>query len=149
MEATFTALLKLLIESIPTIIFFLFLIFYLQKVYFGPVSRILEERRRQTEGVRELAERAMRDAANKSDEYQRALLEARAEIYRQHESLRRHWAAEQEQTLAHARAEAERTIEEAKVAIELETQRAEGDLQAGVQSLSEKIVDRLLQRRAA
>lgn len=149
MEATLTALLKLLVESIPTIIFFVFLIFYLQKVLFRPLSRILEERRKQTEGVRELAERAMHDAQNKKDEYERALLAARAEIYRQHDALRRHWAAEQEEELARARGEAERTIEEAKVAIEFETQRAEADLEAGVQGLSEQIVDRLLGRRAA
>lgn len=149
MEATLTSLVKLLAESIPTIIFFIFLIFYLQRVLFRPLSRILEERHRQTEGVRELAERARQEAQNKNDEYERALQQARAEIYRQHDAMRRHWAAEQEQELAAARAEAERTIEQAKVAIEAETRRAENELQTQVQALSEQITDALLRRRAA
>ena len=107
MESTLHDLTNLLIQAIPTVVFFLFLTFYLKQVYFRPLAKILDERHRATEGVRELSQRAFEAADQKSSEFERALQLARAEINQENEALRQKWAQEQMETVAKARAEAE------------------------------------------
>ena len=149
MQATLQALADLLLEAVPTIVFFVFLIFYLKYVFFQPMARIFEERRRQTEGVRELARRAFEEAEKKQAEFERALQIARAEIHAEHEALRRQWSDEQAAAVARARADADRQIQEARQQIDQEVERAEGELDASVEKLSTQIVNALTARRAA
>jgi F-type H+-transporting ATPase subunit b len=149
MEATLRALGDLLIKAIPTAVFFIFLAVYLQRVFFKPLARILEERRKQTEGVRELAQRAFEAAEQKTSEFEHALQLARAEIHQEHDKLRQQWIQEQARRIAQARAEADREIEQARRQIAAEVEKAETDLAAAVDALSEQIVNSLLKRRVA
>ncbi len=149
MEATLKALADLLLEAVPTIIFFLFLTWYLKRVFFRPIAAILDQRRQETEGVRELARRAFEAADKKQSEFEHALQLARGEIYQEHEKLRREWSDEQAQAIAQAREEVDRQIAEAKKQIAAEAERAQAELDSKVESLSEGIVNSLLARRAA
>ncbi|MBV8865599.1 MAG: ATP synthase F0 subunit B [Acidobacteriaceae bacterium] len=149
MEATLKALADLLLEAVPTILFFLFLTWYLKRVFFRPVAAILEQRRNETEGVRELARRAFEAADKKQSEFEHALQLARGEIYQEHEKLRRQWSDEQAQAIAQAREEVDRQIAEAKRQITAEAERAQQELDSKVEGLSEGIVNSLLSRRAA
>lgn len=149
METTLHQLGDLLIKAIPTILFFIALTFYLKAVLFKPLAKILEERRKATEGVRELAQRAFEEAERKNAEFEHALQIARAELYHEHEALRRRWREEQEHEIARARAEADKQIEEAKRQIGREAERAQADLNASVENLSQEIIRSLLRRRAA
>ena len=149
MEETLHRLANLLIQSIPTILFFVILTVYLKYVYFKPMASIFEERRRETEGVRELAQRAFEAADKKASEFEHALQIARAELHQEHEALRRKWFEEQAAQIAAARAEADRRIQQAKRDIAAEVERAEAQLDAQVDSLSQQIADSLLRRRAA
>ena len=149
MEATLKALADLLIQSVPTIVFFLFLVWYLKRVYFRPVAAILAERRRATEGVRELAQRAFEAADKKQSEFEHALQLARGDIYQEHEKLRRQWSEEQAKAIADARARVDTEIAEAKKQIAQEAERAQAELDKQIEDLSEGIVDTVLARRAA
>ena len=149
MDATLQALGDLLIKAIPTVLFFIGLTFYLKKVYFQPMARIFEERRKETEGVRELAKRAFEAAEKRTSEFEHALQMARAELHQEHEALRRRWTEEQAQRIAQERAEAVRQIELAKQQIGQEVERAQAELNAKVPVLSDQIVSSLLRRRAA
>jgi F0F1-type ATP synthase membrane subunit b/b' len=149
MEATLHALGDLLLKAVPTVIFFAFLTIYLKQIFFKPLAKILEERKKATEGVRELAQKAFAAADKKTSEFQRALQMARAEIEQEHEALRRLWTGEQVEALRKARAEAEQNIQQAKQLIAEEVQRAQAELRASVDALSDRIVDSLLRRRAA
>src|SRR3954447_20236336 len=111
MESTLHKLGDLLVQAIPTILFFLFLTYYLKQVFFKPVAHILEERRKATEGVRELAERAAAAADAKSSEFERALQIARGDIAKEHEAQRQIWLQEQADAVAKARADAEAQLE--------------------------------------
>jgi F0F1-type ATP synthase membrane subunit b/b' len=71
MEATLQGLAELLLKAVPTIIFFALLTLYLKHVFFKPLARILDERKRATEGVRQLAQQAFAAADQKSSEFQR------------------------------------------------------------------------------
>ncbi len=149
MEATLKALADLLLEAVPTIIFFLFLSWYLKHVFFKPVAAVLDQRRKETEGVRELAQRAFEAADKKQSEFEHALQLARGEIYQEHEKLRRQWSDEQAQAIAQAREQVDQQIAEAKKQIAAEAERAQAQLDSNVESLSEGIVNSLLARRAA
>lgn len=149
MDATLQALAGLLIKSIPTILFFVFLVVFLNQVFFKPMARLLEERRRQTEGVRELAQQALDAVDRKTSEFEHALQLARTQINQENEALRRQWSEEQMEAIAQIRAEAGRQIEEAKRQIAQEVDKAKGELDISVDNLSAQIVDSLLKRRAA
>jgi F0F1-type ATP synthase membrane subunit b/b' len=149
MEETLQALGDLLLKAVPTIIFFALLTIYLKYVFFKPLAKILEERKRATEGVRELAQRAFEEANKKTSEFQRALQMARAELEQEHEALRRRWTDEQQEAIQKARAEADQDIQRAKRLIAEEVERAQAELSASVDALSDRIVNALLGRRAA
>ena len=89
MDSTLKALADLLLEAVPTIVFFVFLAWYLKRVFFVPMARILEERRKATEGVKELAQKAFEAADKKQSEFERAL---RARSRRKYTRSRRSFA---------------------------------------------------------
>lgn len=149
MEATLKALADLLLEAVPTIIFFVFLTWYLKRVFFRPLQAVLEKRRQATEGVRGLAQRAFEEADKKQSEFERALELARGEIYQEHEKLRRQWSEEQAEAIARERAATEETLAQAKLQIAHEAERAQSELDGQVEKLSAEIVDSLMTRRAA
>ena len=149
MKDTLQALGDLLIKAIPTILFFILLTAYLKRVFFKPLAKILDERKKATEGVRELAQRAFEAADKKSSEFERALQMARAEIHEEHEALRRGWQQEQVEAIAKARAEADMRIEQARQEIAQDLKRVEAELNTSIEPLSEHIVNSLLRRSAA
>jgi len=149
MDETLYALADLLVKSIPTVIFFIFLTKYLKRVFFKPLAKILDERKQATEGAREFAQRAFAEADRKTSEFERALQMARAEMHQEHETLRRKWAEEQVQAIIKARAEADAKIEQARREIAREAEMAQADLNQSIGALSERIVSSLLRRRAA
>lgn len=149
MEATLHSLGDLLVKAVPTIILFIFLSIYLKHVFFKPLANILNERKKATEGVRRLAEQAFAAADAKTSEFQRALQLARAEVEQEHEALRRKWTEEQAEAIAKARADADQTLRQAKRSIAQEVDRAQAELNATVEHLSDEIINSLLRRRAA
>jgi F-type H+-transporting ATPase subunit b len=149
MDDTLHALGNLLIRSVPTVLFFIFLTFYLKAVLFRPLAKILDQRRQATEGVRELAQRAFEAAGKRSAEWEHALQLARSDLYGQHEAKRREWSDEQARTLAEARAQAERQTAEARRQIALEVEKTQSELNDKVENLGQQIVNSLLKRRAA
>jgi F-type H+-transporting ATPase subunit b len=149
MNDTLLALGDLLVKAIPTILFFILLTAYLKRVFFRPMAAILDQRKKATEGVRELAQRAFEAAEQKSSEFERALQMARAQIHEEHEALRRAWEQEQVEAIAKARAEADARIEQAKQDIARDLETVEAELNSSIEPLSERIVNSLLSRRAA
>jgi len=149
MDKTLRDIGDLLIQAIPTIVFFILLTVYLKRVFFKPLARILEERRKATEEVRELAQRAFEAADKKNAEFEQALQIARAELHKEHEALRRQWAGEQAQLIAKAREEAGQQVQLAKQQIAREVEQAAAALDAKVELLGEQIVQSLMARRAA
>ena len=149
MDSTAQQLTGLFIKAIPTVFLFIALMIYLRIVFFKPLLEIMRERRRQTEGIRKLAEEAFLAADQKTAEFERALQAARAEIYKDQEAMRQRWMAEQAETLAAARTEVDARIRQARTAISQEVEQAKEQLAADAVSLSDEIVKHLVGRRAA
>ncbi|MCU1292162.1 MAG: H+-transporting two-sector ATPase, subunit [Bryobacterales bacterium] len=149
MDATLHQLGHLLIEAIPTFLSFVLLTLFLRQFYFNPIAHVLEERRKATEGARDLAQQAFDAADRKTSEFERALQLARNQIHQEHEAKRREWESEQAKQLAEARAHAEALIQQARRDIAAEVEQAGSQLDAQVEVLSRQIIDSLTRRRAA
>jgi F0F1-type ATP synthase membrane subunit b/b' len=149
MDATLKALAALAIEAIPTVLFFIFLTHYLKRVYFLPMANIMEERRKQTEGMRELAKRAHEAADKRGYEFESAIMTVRAQLLQENEAQRRQWAEEQTKLVEEARANAEQQVAAAKVEIARELENAKSGIGPSVDRLGSQIVESLLKRRAA
>jgi F-type H+-transporting ATPase subunit b len=149
MEATLQELGTLLVQAIPTILFFILMVLFLNATLFKPLARVLEDRKKATEGVRELARKAVEAADRKGEEFEKALQMKRAELHEKHAELHRKWLEEQQAELDKARDEAQQAIERARAEIDTETQQAQTTLDSNVQELSDRIVASLLRRKAA
>lgn len=149
MEATLQALGGLLVKAIPTFLLVVFLHFYLKKMFFGPMDRVLEQRRRATEGIRRKAEELFERAAAMAGEYEEAVRLARSQIYREQEAARQRLAQEHAQAIHRAREEARAFVRQARAQLEQEQQAAREALQIRSRQLAEQIAETLLGGRAA
>jgi F-type H+-transporting ATPase subunit b len=139
----------ILLNSVPTFCFLLFLVFYLRRMYFGPFARIMKERYEATEGAKKAAEESLRAAERKVAEYEEKLRAARNEIYSEQEKALKALDAEQTAQLGKVRLEAEARIAQARTELEVEVEHAKQSLDAQSSELADQIVSRILGRRAA
>jgi F-type H+-transporting ATPase subunit b len=149
MDPTLRQLTELLLRAVPTILFLVLLTVYLKYVFFRPLERVLAKRHQETEGVRKLAEKALAAADHKSSEFDRLLMAAKTELYREQEAQRQRWLAEQRTTLAEARHQAEVRIEEARRELAVESERATTEMAAQARELAKQMIASVFRRRAA
>lgn len=149
MDATLTSLGGILLKAIPTLILLLILHVYLKAMFFKPLQEVLEKRRAATEGARELADASLKRAAERAAEYDAKLAEARAQIYGEHEELRRRWVEEQTRNLEQARQNTQQIVQSAKAEMDQDVVAAKRDLGVTAGTLADQIASSLLQRRAS
>jgi F-type H+-transporting ATPase subunit b len=138
---------QLLVQSIPTIVFVLFLVGFLNRLFFKPLSKTLDARARATTGAlteaREQAERA--DA--RYAEYEKAIQEARQEIYKHREEGRREALSKRDSRIQDARSSADSMVNEAQASLDKETALAKLELQTAADSLAFEVTDALFAPR--
>jgi F-type H+-transporting ATPase subunit b len=149
MEETLQALGGILLKAIPTVIFLILLHVYLKAMLWGPLNRTLKERRKLTQGAREVAEASLAAATRKAEEYEAKLRDARAVVYKQQEEIRKRWLEEQAQQLAEARARSESTVKVAREGIAQDAAAARKSLQDTSAAVADQIVATVLGRRTA
>jgi F-type H+-transporting ATPase subunit b len=148
MESTLNALGGILLRALPTFFLVLLLHFYLKRVFFGPLDKILKQRYDATEGARKAAEASLARAEAKAAEYEAAIRSARHEVYQEQEKVRLQWREEQASKAADARAKAGGTIKDAQASIAAQVEEARRTLRAESESLADEIVNSVLRRRA-
>ena len=149
MQETLQALGGILLKAIPTVIFLIILHFYLKAVLFGPLDRMLKQRRELTEGARKVAEDSLAAATRKAEEYEAKLRDARAVVYKQQEEIRKRWLEEQAQQVADARASSESAVKAAREALALDADVARKSLQESSKAVADQIVATVLGKRTA
>lgn len=135
-------------RALPTFFLVILLHWYLKKVLFQPMERVLEERRRKTEGSVESSEASVAQARQKLEAYERSLADARAEIYRQQEEGRQKLGEQQAATVEAARAESAARVAAAKAEIAAEAEKASAGLAAEADRLADQIAGAVLAGRA-
>lgn len=148
MEQTLQALGGILLKSIPTVILLGILYFFFKAVLFGPVEKMLRERGALTEGARKAAAQSLAAAEAKAQEFEMKLREARAEVYRQNEDIRKRLLEDQAAQIEQARIAADARVRREKDALAADASAARQQLESIAGSLADQIATSLLARRA-
>lgn len=149
MDETLRALGGILLKAIPTFVLVLVLYFYLARMFFRPLERVLQKRYEATEGARKRADESLAKAAAKTEEYEAAMRVARGEVYREFEQLRRNLQQERAAAIEAARHEAEAQIGEAKAQLQKDAAQLKQSLAAESDALAGRITESILRRRVA
>ena len=134
-------------KAVPTILILILLFWYFRAMLFKPLGRILKERGELTEGARLAAEKSLKLAEAKQQEYERKFTEARAEVYKIQEETRRKWLEEHAVQVGDARKRSEAAVRQAKDEIAKEAADTRANLTETSAGLAKEIVSMILDRR--
>lgn len=148
MESTLQALGEIVLRGLPTFFLLLLLHFYLKRTFFAPLDKVLAERFEATTGARKQAESAMARAEAKAREYEEAIRDARTEVYKDNEAMRKQWREQQSVMLAEGRAKSETAVAIAKAEMAGDVRTARENLQADSDRIADGIVAAILRRTA-
>src|SRR5512146_3213875 len=109
---------QLLLKAVPTFILVVLLQFYLKRVFFKPLEKVLHQRYEATEGARKAAEESLARASAKAAEDEAALRAARTEIYQAQEQLHAQLQEREAVQIAEARQRADAALQAARADIE-------------------------------
>ena len=149
MEQTLHALAGILQKAALTVALLLLLHFYLKAMLFGPLEKVLKERDRLTKGAREAGARSLAAADKKTQEYEAKLREARAEVYKEQEEIRRRWLEDQASEVAQARERNAAAVRKAREEIVAEAAAARRSLTESSGALADEIATTVLAGRAS
>jgi F-type H+-transporting ATPase subunit b len=149
MEQTLHALAGILLKAIPTVVIVLLLHFYLKSMLFKPLEKVLKLRDEATSGARKAAEASFQLAEQKAAQYENAIREARAEVYREQEQVRAKLIAEQAAQVTEARHRVESMVKSAKAQIEQEAATARQALAEETSVLADEIAATVLSGRVS
>ena len=135
---------ELLLGALPTAVIVTLFIIFMRWAFWTPFQRVLEQREAATIGARKDADEMLTRAEEKVREYEDALREVRAEIYREQEEARRQALDERTRVVADTREKASQMIQKAKAEIASEVETARKDLGAQAKKLAKEIADSLL-----
>lgn len=138
----------LLFRSVPTIIIFVALHFYLKRVLYRPLDRMLAARRARIQGRQEAARQTVSEAAAKLSQYEQALREQRVKNYRHMETRRQAALGAGQEALAAARQQSAAALAAAREQLAADRTAAQAQLQSGSEALAGDIMSRVLSFRA-
>jgi F-type H+-transporting ATPase subunit b len=148
MEQTLQALVGILEKAVPTILLLLLLWFYFKAMLFGPLAKIQKERDALTKGARKTAQESLASAERKTADYENKLREARSEVYREQEEMRKKWLEDQAAQIEQAREKNAASVRAAKDQITNEAAAARTTLSTTSVQLADQIAGSILNRRA-
>jgi F-type H+-transporting ATPase subunit b len=147
MADTLHALGEILLKAVPTFLLVLLLQFYLKKVFFQPLEKVLHKRYEATEGARKLAGQSLARAAARTTEYEAKIRAARSDIYQTQEKLYKQLQESEAAQLLAARHAAETKLYQARELIAHEAEAAKASLALDTERLAGEIADSILKVR--
>ena len=135
---------QLFLQAVPTVIIVFFFYLFMRWSFFGPMERVLTERRKRAEGARVEAEASRVAVREKLHIYSDTVKKARTEIFTEQESLRRRTLDERQATINTARATAQSTLQEAKKVLAADVKAARTELEQSSGALADEIADAVL-----
>jgi F-type H+-transporting ATPase subunit b len=135
---------ELFLGAAPTVLIILLFYFILRALFFKPLLQVMAEREARTVGAQKAAETAQTAAAEKVQQYQQALKQARGKVYAEQEAARKKLLDERAAQLKDARNKAAAEVGAAKERVAAELTAAGRDVESTVGQLSAEIARRLL-----
>jgi F-type H+-transporting ATPase subunit b len=149
MDAMLHALGGILLRAVPTFLLIILLHFYLKSVFFKPLEKVLHARYDATEGARKMAEQSLAQAAAKTEQFEKALFQAKSEVYQSQEKAFKTLQDQHATAVANARAAADAEIKQARAALAADVAEVKRTLAAESDALADRIADSILRRNAA
>ena len=136
---------ELFLGAVPTVLILVVLYFILKSLFFKPLLAVMAEREKRTAGAQKAAESAQAAAAEKVNQYQEALKQARAKVYAEQEVARKKLLDERAALLKASRNLAVSEVSAAKDKVAHEVAVAKRELETGVPQLAAEIAKRVLE----
>jgi len=133
-----------LIASVVLLV--LLLLWFLNGILFGPVLRVLDQRRDVVESAARDASEAERKIHALEEEYDRALREARREAKALFLKAQEEAVAEEKEIVGRAQAQADTLLDKALASLEKEADTARDQLRSMAEELSRQITTKILGR---
>jgi len=149
MEQTLRQLGELLLASIPTVILLLTLYLIYIFVVHRPLSAVLAERQKRTQGAIEKARADIAAAEARTADYEQRLREARQKVFKSLEARRQQAAEARSSAVNEARGRAQEQVKQARATLERDQQEAMTKLQSEAGKLAGEIVRTVLRPVAA
>jgi len=134
----------LALGSVPTMIFFILLVFLYSVLVRRPLEQVLAERRARTTGAVEQARGAIAAAEAETVVYEDKLRAARADVVAAREHLLQQWQAERDVAIGEVREIAQDKVQSARKQIEVATVVARKQIETSTDMLSEEILRAVL-----
>jgi len=136
---------ELFLQAVPTVLIILLFYIILRALFFKPLLAVMAERDARTVGAQKAAEAAQAAAAEKINQYQNALRQARGQVYAEQEAARKKLLDERAAQIKDARVKAAAEVSVAKARVAAELAAARQEVEASVVQLSAEIARRILQ----
>jgi F-type H+-transporting ATPase subunit b len=134
----------LVLGSVPTMVFFVLLVFAYNVLVAGPLKKTLAERTARTSGAVEQARGAIAAAEAETSVYEDKLRSARSEIMAGRERRKQAWQAERDKALEEARSVAQERVKASRAEIESAGASARKQIEDATGQLSEQILRAVL-----
>ena len=128
------------------LVLFLIFIFIMNRLFFRPIGRVLDEREALTDGAVAEARAASRQYQSHLADYEATIRQARAENYKQLEQRRTEALQERQSLIEEAKRQASEKIESAKVEIARQAKEARASLEAESRQIADQISRTVLGR---
>ena len=136
--------------SLLWVVFFvLVLTFVVNRLLIKPLTNTMDARQQAIDSARALAERAAAGARTATEEFERKTAEARGEVYRQMDDMRRVANDERARLLDETRAEAAAALAEASAKLQADVDQARAQLRGDAEKLGADAAGRILGRQAS
>ncbi len=129
----------IIVLALPTALLVIILHWFLKKMLFEPMDRVIEDRRARTQGAIEASDAALATVKEKMAAYEKALGDARAELFRENEAARKALVEQQSQALEAARLQAAEQVAAAKADLAAQAEAVRSGLRAESERLAELI----------
>jgi F-type H+-transporting ATPase subunit b len=121
----------------------------LDRLLLRPIVDVIRRRKQAIDSARELARQSAAQAERAAAEFDQRTSEARAELYRQMDDMRRAALGHRAQIIEQTRAEAEAQVADAAARLDAETAEAKRRLGTESEALGAAVAERILGRRAS
>ena len=149
MEQTLRQLGELLLASVPTVILLWLLYMIYVFLVHRPLTAVLAERQKRTQGAMEKARADIAAAEARTADYEQRLREARQKVFKSLEARRQQAAEARSAAVNKARAGAQEEVKQARAALDQDKQEAMAKLQSEAGRLAMEIVRTVLRPVAA
>jgi F-type H+-transporting ATPase subunit b len=139
----------LFLGSVPTMLLFLLIVVLYRTLVYRPLTRILDERRAETEGAIESAAASIARAEARAQEYEARLRAVRSDISVARRLRLEQWNRERESALAEVRERVKGRISQAQAALDQEAAAARRIIESSVEELAEEILRAILPPKLA